>query len=51
MAQRTIEFRLLVISLPALFWQGYWSPAYALFFGFFWAFAVLKKSKSSQLNP
>ncbi|MFY0620532.1 MAG: hypothetical protein JXQ89_02430 [Pelagimonas sp.] len=41
-AQRTIEFRLLAISLPALFWQGYWSPGYALFFGFFWAFAVLK---------
>ena len=50
-AKRTIEFRLLAISLPALFWQGYWSPAYALIFGFFWAFAVLKKSESSQFNP
>ena len=46
----TAAFRSFVIAAPTLFWQGYWSPGYALLTGFFWAMVLSASAAEKGLD-
>ena len=48
--QRSTELHIFLIAFPALLWQAYWSPGYALYMGFLWASAVMAAKRRTIIT-